>query len=131
MLCPSAAQCAMQPSIVICWLVNASTLSVREGTSDAHPTAVQPAGRPETFVEFDGALPLPVELGCVAEATELGVEEAEEEGPGLATARSLCLYRLNAQLPPQVPVASPAQAMLQDAAGRGSPAWFWNELPPV
>ena len=129
MLWPREAQCEMQLSIVICWLVYASTLSVREGTSDAQPTAIQPAGRPEALVEFDGAVP--VELGCVADATEVGVTDAEEEGPGVATARSLCLYRVNAQLPPQVPVASPAQAMLHDAAGRGSPAWFWNELPPI
>lgn len=123
MVCPSCAQCAMQPPIVICWLVYASTLRVRPGTSDAQPTADQPEGRPETLVEFDGAAAETVGLA----AWVVAVTEAET---GLAMATLLCLKRLNAQEPPQVLPVFAAQGMLHEDAARALPLPFWKELPP-
>ncbi|KAJ2973613.1 hypothetical protein NUW54_g12034 [Trametes sanguinea] len=104
----------------------ASMLSVRAGTSDAHPIAVQPAGRPETFVELEGAEEEAV--GWAALTTELAEDGA---GLGLAMAMVFCLKRLMAQLPPQMELESAPQGMLQEALGRGSPAMFWRELPPA
>lgn len=114
----------MQPPIVICWLVYASTLSVRPGTSEAQPTADQPEGRPETLVEFEGA-------AAETEGLAAWVVAVAEAGTGLAIATVLCLKRLSAQEPPQVLPVFAAQGMLHEDAASALPLPFWKELPPA